>query len=253
MKRALIAVWILAAYAGGCSGAKPPPVPVRSSEDVIAVVYGKEFHVSQKDRIFELIWGELFDHYVMENKLKPTDAEIDEFVAGKARMPKPPDTRAERRAELEARRDALMEELKSGELTDEERGKLAAELAGVFKRIAQEAEMARAEQVADEMPEDVWRPMARHFVLRWKFNKSLFDKYGGRVIFQQAGMEAFDATIAYFKEEEAKGAFHFFDDDAEKKFWHYYTYEQMHRFMDGEKAREAINARFWLMEAPLGE
>ena len=33
------------------------------------------------------------------------------------------------------------------------------------------------------------RQMAQQFVRAWKINKALYEKYGGRVIFQQAGVE----------------------------------------------------------------
>jgi hypothetical protein len=49
------------------------------------------------------------------------------------------------------------------------------------------------------------RKRSRQWVARWKVNKALYDKYGGRVIFQQAGIEPIDAYRVYLNDIESKG------------------------------------------------
>jgi hypothetical protein len=50
------------------------------------------------------------------------------------------------------------------------------------------------------------RQIAQQFVKSWKINKALYAQYGGRVIFQQAGVEPLDAYRDFLKEQEKKGA-----------------------------------------------
>jgi hypothetical protein len=47
----------------------------------------------------------------------------------------------------------------------------------------------------------------KHIVERWKFNKAVYEKYGGRVIFQQAGIEPLDAHLKWLEDQEKAGNF----------------------------------------------
>ncbi|MDH3637300.1 MAG: hypothetical protein OES09_02405, partial [Gammaproteobacteria bacterium] len=49
------------------------------------------------------------------------------------------------------------------------------------------------------------RKSSERWVADWKMNKALFEKYGGRVIFQQAGIEPIDAYRDYLKDIKEKG------------------------------------------------
>jgi len=49
------------------------------------------------------------------------------------------------------------------------------------------------------------RKSSERWVASWKMNKALFQKYGGRVIFQQAGIEPIDAYRDYLKDIREKG------------------------------------------------
>ena len=55
--------------------------------------------------------------------------------------------------------------------------------------------------------------IASWFLKQWKAQRYLYIHYGGgRILWQQAGLEAFDATLKWLKEEERAG--HFFMRDA---------------------------------------
>ena len=65
---------------------------------------------------------------------------------------------------------------------------------------------------------------ARQFVESWKFSRALYEKYGGRVIFQQANpFEPLGAYRAFLEEHEKGGTFEIRDSDLRKRFWHYYV------------------------------
>ncbi len=136
-------------------------------------------------------------------------------------------------------RDQLSLELKETSLSPDQRAKKESEL----KRIKSIVLMVRKD--AKEVEENAEK-MAQRLVAEWKLNKTLYEKYGGRVIFQQGGAEPIDAYRDYLKEQEKKGNFEIFDKQYEPKFWNYFVNDNIHKFMpDGEKF---INTPWWMME-----
>jgi hypothetical protein len=73
--------------------------------------------------------------------------------------------------------------------------------------------------------------IAKSFVERWKFNKTLHAKYGGRVIAQQLGPEPLDAYQAWLRDEIKAGHLRFDDPQWEASFWEYFEPEH-HVFLD---------------------
>lgn len=84
----------------------------------------------------------------------------------------------------------------------------------------------------DPSPEDLlaMKEVGRMAVESWKFNKSLYEEFGGRVIFQQAGIEPLDAYRQWLRAEEAAGNFKINDPRWRKAFWEYYN-PKYHRFV----------------------
>lgn len=97
------------------------------------------------------------------------------------------------------------------------------------------------------------RNMALHFVKTWKINKSLYERYGGRVIFQQAGPEPLDAYRSFLKEQEKKGAFQIVNKDYEAPFWKYFVTDSMHTFYSKDDGAKLMNTPWWLLDKPIGE
>lgn len=93
---------------------------------------------------------------------------------------------------------------------------------------------AEAEEVAA-----MRRKMAQSLIRQWKINKSLFEKYGGRVIYQQLGPEPLDAYRKFLEEREREGAFTIHDKAVGDKFWWYFTDESIHDFMASGGSDEA--------------
>lgn len=102
----------------------------------------------------------------------------------------------------------------------------------------------------EEQAKFMMRQLGKSWVLRWKINKALYEKYGGRVIFQQAGSEPIDAYRDFLKEEGKKGNFKILDKKDEVDFWRYYTNDAMHSFYSKEDGEKFINTPFWLMKKP---
>ncbi|MCI0561009.1 MAG: hypothetical protein MN733_21185 [Nitrososphaera sp.] len=97
------------------------------------------------------------------------------------------------------------------------------------------------------------RHMAQHFVRSWKINKSLYEKYGGRIIFQQAGPEPVDAYRNFLKEQEKKGSFQILNKHYEASFWRYFINDAMHTFYSEDDGDKLMKTPWWLMDKPIGE
>ncbi len=83
--------------------------------------------------------------------------------------------------------------------------------------------------------------MAKAWIDRWKLNRALYEKYGGRVIFQQAGLEPLDAYQKWLEDEERAGNFSIDDPHWREAFWEYYK-PRYHHFA---KLPDPFKAPFW--------
>src|SRR6185503_2824043 len=112
-----------------------------------------------------------------------------------------------------ARVAELKKKLEANNLSEEDTAKLKTEQASFEKSLAT---MRKAGAV--ETPDEV----ARSFIVAWKIERDLHRTYGGRVIFQQAGLEALDARRRLFEEAERKGDLKF-DDAGVRHLFYYYA------------------------------
>ena len=211
----------------------------RDPDEVIAVVLGQKITVADAKRapITELIGGALTRKFVEDNGLKPTDEELAAFIEGSRR--------AQRSALLALQRQKMELEkaLEGTTLSPERREGLRTSLDGVA---------ATVESLAERQPEgtnvDAERAVAMVWVQRWKVFKAVYEIYGGRAHYQQAGVEPFDAVREFLEEQETNGAFKILDPDVEEEFWHYWRNEGMHTFVPEGKERELLTTPWWLMQ-----
>jgi len=82
------------------------------------------------------------------------------------------------------------------------------------------------------------RDMARALMRQWLINKSLYETYGGRIIYQQLGPEPLDAYREFLEEQERAGAFTILDPSIEEAFWAYFKDDSRHDFMEAGSANE---------------
>ena len=212
----------------------------RDPADVIAVVLGQEITVAEvtESPIDGLINGLLMIRFAEDNAVEATEEEIATFVDWMA------ETQRRSLSEFEANRAELAATL-DGAVDQEERRRIQDELDDLELAI-------EATSQSQQAGPDVWHPAARRWVERWKLDRALFEKYGGRAHFQQVGVQPFDAVIRFLEEQEASGAFTILDEDYEAEFWAYWRSDG-HNFISEEEAAELLATPWWLMDKPLGE
>ena len=205
----------------------------------------------RKTRLSQLIWVPLLDQYCKTHDCEPTDKEITTFDQSIKRS-------MQQSVEAwKSHRAALLTELQSPRVTDARRKEISEQVKQLESLLATEAHMhegmtpeQRAEVVAALPAHE--REIARTFIRAWKFNKALYQQYGGRIIFQQAGMEPLDAYRVWLKEHEDHGDFAINDAASREEFWSYFVSEA-HNFVPIENFREETGLTnpwekpWWLM------
>lgn len=169
-------------------------------------------------RIQSALGGPILRRFVDEKKLAATPEEIAQF----RRVTKRQNEKNIR--EWEARVAELRQASAKPDLADDRRTKLRQEL-------------AMYEKFLDNAPRDDGSDeLARMFILPWKTERELHRTYGGRIIFQQFGLEALDARRLLFEEAEKRGDLKF--DDAGVRHLFYYYANMRHVTTDDPQALE---------------
>ncbi|HTI51868.1 MAG TPA: hypothetical protein VL475_12975 [Planctomycetaceae bacterium] len=92
------------------------------------------------------------------------------------------------------------------------------------------------------------KQFAEYFLGHWKFQRHLYDKFGGgRILWQQAGTEAFDAMRAWLETQEKAGQFKIADPALRTNFYEYWTTQKHGASLtaDKEKIREQFLEPEW--------
>ena len=88
---------------------------------------------------------------------------------------------------------------------------------------------------------------AENFVKRWKFDKGLYEQYGGRVIGTKFGMIPQGAHVKFIKEHELKKSFEIYDPDLKKAFYrHLESLPGMHMEVSEKAAKFYFEKPSWL-------
>jgi hypothetical protein len=232
----------LLVLAVSCFAETDSPKAGAMNTDVIAVVLGKKITTGEEDKLNGLIFSALLQQYAKENKIEPSEAELDAFVAKFEEMEK------QSQAKDEADRAQLRQQLQSTSLSDQDRKEKESRLQTIERTLKSTQEAKEMSKGMEDQMRLMKRQIAQQFVKSWKINKALYAQYGGRVIFQQAGVEPLDAYRDFLKEQEKKGAFQIIDKQYEPEFWRYFTNDAMHRFCDKNEGAKFINTPWWMME-----
>lgn len=216
---------------------------------VIAVVYGREVHVSEKDNIVGIIFGSLLERYANDHNIKPTKAEIEAFVD------RSKEQKIQTQKELRQDRDDILRKLESKNIPAPERQDILSQLETLDSILEVDPELEKYEQENPREVRKMEEEIAKHFIQAWKINKALFQQYGGRVIFQQAGPEPIDAYRDFLKEEERKGSFQILDKSFDVTFWNYFINDNIHTFISEtrEEGVKIFETPWWLMDKPIDE
>jgi hypothetical protein len=85
--------------------------------------------------------------------------------------------------------------------------------------------------------------IAAQSIKMWKANKSLYEQYGGRVIFQQSGYDPIGAREAFTREQEKNGNLKILDPEYAKSFWEELTIAGS--VVDKSDAEEYFKKPWW--------
>ncbi len=212
---------------------------------VAAVVLGVDIRTSNPGEMAYVINQMLMLNYAKTHNLQATNAEIEQFMAGKQKA----DVRV--REEVEARLGEIQKALQSETLRGPDREQLEGELQ--FLQQMQQAARDADKQAGGSGPTAAETQMARAIIGQWKVNKALYGQYGGRVIHQQGGAEPLDAYYQYFKTAQKAGELKFVNKDLEAVFWSYFSSDSKHKFYPENEKDQAINTPWWQMEPPSGK
>ncbi len=131
-------------------------------------------------------------------------------------------------------RTALQAQL-AGEYGDELRKRvndLAQQLAAQDLAPEQREKLTQQKQALESSlnPDDRVAALSAELTLKnWKLQRCLYDKFGGgRILWQQFGLEAYDAAGKFLREREEVGDFAITDPELRAAFYEYWTNEKMH-------------------------
>ena len=216
--------------------------PVAADTNVIAIVLGKQIIASESKQLSGLIVGPLLEQFAREIRIEPTPEELDTLVRKADKIGK------EQQIRRLEEKDKLIEELKNPNLAGGEREKKEARLKKLERLLKFEAKVERESMENEEQALATKRDAARSVVRSWKINRALYQKYGGRVAFQQAGVEPLDAYRDFLKEQDRKGNFRILEKTCSTSFWGYFTNDAIHSFYSKEEGEEFIHTPWWVIE-----
>jgi hypothetical protein len=198
----------------------------------------------REKRLDARIWQEVTTQAVGRDAVEPTAEEVETFASlSRAR-------RAGRLDESLAQREDLRKKLATGDLSPRKRDQLEKHLATIEKLIAHEREQrewAKTVPNYDEIQRRSSERVARYTIRAWKVNKALYEKYGGRVIFQQAGYEPVDAYRALIADVEKQNAVELLDPSFRTPFARMREYLDMgHNYLPKAAGDEYFAKPWWL-------
>ena len=220
------------------------PVAKENTDKVIATVYDRKIFMSEKNNLTGIIFGTLLERYADDHNIKPTQEEIDEFLKSQEKM------ELRRKEEWENGRQEILRKLQSNTLAESERSSLTSHLKVLDNLLKLDPKLEQYRQENPEQVKKMHEQIAMAVIRTWKTNKALFDQYGGRVIFQQAGPEPLDAYLKFLKEQEKKGSFKILDKSFSEIFWKYFTDDKTHTFISQkrEEGAKIFDTPWWLAD-----
>jgi hypothetical protein len=162
------------------------------------------------DELRSVITREVERDYIDKNNLKATDEEIREFQEFQDRF------MAQDRIRRQKRLVELEEKLKDPKLSPSERERDEKSRATILSLAKHEKQL---DQMGMKLPESQYRSVAGPWVEGWKFNKSIYEKYGGTVSITKFGPDPVGATKSLLEEYEKEGNVLVFDENLRSNFW----------------------------------
>lgn len=257
-KRMMMSLLAMSLLAGLCNAETTQST--QADQKVIAEVLGQKITQADQSQLQELIIKPLFDKYVKDKGLEPTEVELETFVKHSD------DRDRERLAKDEKQKKELLAELTTKTLSDDQRAQKKKHLEVVewlisYDEKRKKEEAAFNDHATDEQIKE--RRNLRHqsklkgarlFVQNWKLFQSLYQNYGGRIAGDKFGPVPIDALMSFVKEEKKKGNFAIFDPELEKAFWEKLSYnsKSLERLVfDKETGDRYMSQPWWTIDQPI--
>ncbi len=179
--------------------------------------------------------------FLKEIKMEPTQEDIDGYIAFLHRA---------KIAEREKRavdKDKLHKELEQADLNEERKTNIKTQLSQIddldkFENLPLTEAMLKETQESEQT-------VAVMLVSSWKFNQALYQKYAGRVVFQQFGLEPIDAHKKFMQELSTTGAYKILDPAYENLFKETNEYfNKKFDYVDKAEADKYFASPWWLSE-----
>ena len=188
-------------------------------------VYRDQLRVGKNIRVRNEL-HRLFTHPILQayreahrEEVSPTDDEIDRVANYFQR--KHQQRMREQEAGIRQNIAAIKEKLETSQLTTEQQRKLHGQIQGLEAQLKPPG-----------------TAMANVFLQQWKLQRHFYDNYGGgRILWQQGGVEAFDATHRWLQSQEKNGSLQFTDKQLRDTFFEYWTTLNHGAFLTDDRKR----------------
>lgn len=190
--------------------AKAAPITPENREQ-IGTVQGKPVYRDEivNGNLLELFTNPIWAKYKQEHReaIEPTEKELESARSYFSQQHRSRLEKEGGESKLREELKAIEDKLSNSKLSEEEANKLELEHSGLRSRL---------------------RPIApgfANFILdNWKLQKHLYENFGGgRILWQQAGQEAFDAMRTWLELQEKNGEFQITDPKIRVQFYQYWN------------------------------
>lgn len=207
------------------------------------------------NHLFQYSLSKLTDNFISKNKLniEPTKQEIVDFISGT-------EMTEQEAKELDAQMKKLDEEplCSNMDMSPDLKEECLNAYRSIYGQNLTEAELNIKNKEANTKrnsensfaslnaktidPEYVkeQNKLAKQFVYSWKMNKALYDQFGGKILFQQTGIEPIDAYKELMTQAIKNGSIKILDKSLEPGFWAYVNNNP------GSTYTDAFNQPWWL-------
>lgn len=222
------------------------PLPPKMVETSKSTMSAEEFAQWKQDALRQtLAFGvmeEARKRFLKEMGMEPAQQDIDSYIAFLQQA-----QQADRKQRAEER-EKLQQELQQPGLDDELRTAAKKKLSVLDEMDKYDAPPATA--AARNEQQESEQTVAAMMVSGWKFNQALYRKYGGRVVFQQVGLEPIDAHKAFMQELETSGSYKILDPAYQDLFRETNEYfDKKFQYADQAEIDKYFASPWWLQAA----
>jgi hypothetical protein len=181
--------------------------------DSIGVVAGEPVPLKSKDDMVCYILGRLLECYAIEEGISASDSEIKDYLDRLQTM------RSDQLVDWQKGRISAEFHLSRGNLERRDEKETQNTLKALDQLIAESKERSNLPSEKRLVAEKADRQQAEFAIRAWKVNRSLLNKYGGKVTMQANGATPFDAYREFLRDQKRSGKFALNDETLDQDFW----------------------------------